>query len=140
VLGNTQHGACTVTLVERTSGFGTIGLLSRWTAANNNARLHQRIEAQSRPVRTLTLDNGTGLHSYKQVEAVVSTRCYVATSHHSWERGSNENVTGLLPQYPPKRTSREQLTQRDCQRIADKLDRRPRKRLAFRTPEEVYDA
>lgn len=140
VLGNTQHGACVVTMVERKSGFVAIGRLAQRTAANANARLRQLIEAQPRPVRTLTLDNGTEFHSYKKLEAVVSTKCYFATPHHSWERGSNENVNGLVRQYAPKRTSMEHLTQRDCQRIADKLNRRPRKRLGFRTPEEVYAA
>lgn len=140
VLGNTQHGACVVTLVERKSGFVAIGLLAQRTAANTNARLRQLIEAQPRPVRTLTLDNGTEFHSYKKLEATVATKCYFATPHHSWERGSNENANGLFRQYVPKRTSMEHLTQRDCQRIADKLNRRPRKRLGFRTPEEVYAA
>ncbi|MEX2180714.1 MAG: IS30 family transposase, partial [Gemmatimonadaceae bacterium] len=83
---------------------------------------------------------GTEFHSYKKLEALVPTKCYFATPHHSWERGSNENVNGLFRQYAPKRTSMEHLTQRDCQRIADKLNRRPRKRLGFRTPEEVYAA
>jgi IS30 family transposase len=140
VLGNTQHGACVVTLVERKSGFIAIGLLAQRTAANTNARLRQLIEAQPRPVRTLTLDNGTEFHSYKKLEAVVPTKCYFATPHHSWERGSNENANGLIRQYLPKRTSMEHLTQPGCQRIADKLNRRPRKRLGFRTPEEVYAA
>jgi IS30 family transposase len=140
VLGNTQHGACVVTMVERKSGFVAIGLLAQRTAANTNARLRQLIEAQPRPVRTLTLDNGTEFHSYKKLEAVVPTKCYFATPHHSWERGSNENVNGLFRQYAPKRTSMEHLTQARCQWIADKLNRRPRKRFGFRTPEEVYAA
>ncbi len=140
VLGNTQHGACVVTMVERKSGFVAIGLLKKRSAQFVNPRLRQLIEAQPRPVRTLTLDNGTEFHSYKKLEAAVDTKCYFATPHHSWERGSNENVNGLFRQYAPKRTSMEHLTQRDCQRIADKLNHRPRKRLGFRTPEEVYAA
>lgn len=138
VIGNTQHRACVVTLVERKSGFVAIGHVSRRGAPEVTARLRQLIEAQPRPVRTLTLDNGTELHSYKTLEAATDTVCYFATPHHSWERGSNENLNGLFRQYVPKGTSMEHLTQRDCQRIADKLNRRPRKRLGFRTPEEVY--
>lgn len=83
---------------------------------------------------------GTEFHSYAKLEALVDAKCYFATPHHSWERGSNENANGLIRQYLPKRRSMKQLTQRDCQRIADKLNRRPRKRLGFRTPEEVYAA
>lgn len=138
VLGNTQHGACVVTLVERKSGFTAIGLLAKRAAPEVNARLRQLITAQPRTVRTITLDNGTEFHSYKTLEATIAARCYFATPHHSWERGTNENTNGLIRQYFKKRASMEHLTQRDCQRVADTLNRRPRKRLGFRTPEEVY--
>ena len=138
VLGKTQHGACIVTMVERKSSYTAIGLLRKRAAPEVNARLRQLINAQPRRVRTLTLDNGTEFHSYKALEAVVPTRCYFATPHHSWERGANENTNGLIRQYLPKRVSMEHLTQTDCTRIADKLNRRPRKRLGFHTPEEVY--
>jgi len=45
---------------------------------------------------------------------------------------------GLLRQYLPKRASMAQLTQHDCNRIAAKLNTRPRTRLDYRTPEECY--
>jgi IS30 family transposase len=138
VHGSTHHNACIVTMVERKSGFLAIGQLDRCGAAETTARLTQLIAAQPHPVRTLTLDNGTEFHGYKQLEAMVDTVCYFATPHHAWERGSNENVNGLVRQFLKKGVSMEHLTQRDCQRIADKLNRRPRKRLGFRTPEEVY--
>jgi IS30 family transposase len=138
VLGNTQHGACVVTLVERKSGFTAIGYLRRRAAPEVNARLRRLLTAQPRPVHSLTLDNGTEFHSYRALEARIAVPCYFATPHHSWERGTNENTNGLIRQYVPKRTSMEHLTQRDCQRIADTLNRRPRKRLGFKTPEEVY--
>jgi transposase, IS30 family len=126
------------TLVERKTGFIAIGQLSSKQAPEVNARMRQLIDAQPRPVRTLTFDNGTEFHSYKHLEAVVEAKCFFATPHHSWERGSNENANGLIRQYLKKRVSMKHVTQRDCQRIADTLNRRPRKRLGFRTPEEVY--
>jgi transposase, IS30 family len=49
-----------------------------------------------------------------------------------------ENTNGLLRHYLPKGQCLAHLTQQDCNRIATKLNRRPRKRLAFRTPEECY--
>ena len=81
---------------------------------------------------------GTEFHAYKAVEATLPTRFYFATPHHSWERGTNENTNGLIRQYLPKRASMEQLTQRECTRIATKLNQRPRTRLGYRTPEECY--
>jgi len=138
VLGDSQAGACIVTLVERKSGFTAIGVVARRAGAEVNHRLRQLIEVQPRPVRTITVDNGTEFHSYKALEQVVDARFYFATPHHAWERGTNENTNGLIRQYLPKRVSMAHLTQHDCNRIATKLNRRPRKRLGYRTPEECY--
>lgn len=138
VLGAGQAGPCVLTLVERKSGFVAIGKLPRRTAPFVNQRLRQLIERQPRPVRTLTVDNGTEFHSYAVLEEHLPTRFYFATPHHSWERGTNENTNGLLRQYLPKGQSMAHLSQHDCNRIAWKLNRRPRKRLDYRTPEECY--
>jgi transposase, IS30 family len=138
MLGDGPSGACLLTLVERNTGYTLIGKLAHRTGEEVNARALPLIRAQSRPVRTITVDNGTEFHAYKQLEATLPTRFYFATPHHSWERGTNENTNGLIRQYFPKRTSLEHVTQRDCTRIATKLNHRPRKRLGFRTPEECY--
>ena len=138
VLGASQAGACVLTLVERKCRWTEIGKLARRTTVEVNARAEHLIKRQPRRVRTVTLDNGTEFHGYKALEARVGTRCYFATPHHSWERGTNENTNGLIRQYLPKGASMEELTQDDCDRIASKLNRRPRKSLGFRTPEECY--
>jgi len=138
VLGRGQSGACIVTLVERKSGFTAIGLVTRRAGAEVNACLQRLIERQPRPVRTITVDNGTEFHSYKALEQRVDARFYFATPHHAWERGTNENTNGLIRQYLPKRASMAHLDQPNCNRIATKLNNRPRKRLGFRTPEECY--
>ena len=96
------------------------------------------IAAQPHPVQTITVDNGTEFHDYARLERATAARFYFATPHHAWERGTNENTNGLLRQYLPKRQSMAHLTQYDCNRIAAKLNRRPRKRLGYRTPEECY--
>ena len=139
VLGDSQGGACILTLVDRKSRFTMIGKLARRTSAEFNARARAMIRAQRRPVHTITADNGTEFHGYKQLEATLPTRFYFATPHHSWERGTNENTNGLIRQYLPKRASMEHLTQQECTRIAKKLNQRPRKCLGFRTPEECYE-
>ena len=139
VLGAGQAGPCILTLVERKSGFVAIGKLRQRTGAEVNRRAQHLIESQPRPVLTITVDNGTEFHSYKTLEQLVAARFYFATPHHAWERGTNENTNGLIRPYLPKRASMAPLTQRDCNRIATKLNRRPRKRLGYRTPEECYE-
>ena len=103
-----------------------------------NRRATQLIRRQPHPVRTITVDNGTEFHAYQALERATAARIYFATPHHAWERGTNENTNGLLRQYLPKGKSMAHLTQHACNRIATTLNRRPRKRLGYRTPEECY--
>ena len=139
MLGAGQAGPCVLSLVERKTGYVLLGKLRRRTTSEVNRRATQLIRHQRRPVRTITADNGTEFHGYAALERTTSTRFYFATPHHAWERGTNENTNGLLRQYLPKGQSMDDLTQHDCNRIATKLNRRPRKRLGFRTPEECYE-
>ena len=138
MLGAGQAGPCVLTMVERKSGFLAVGKLRQRTGAHVNHRALRLISTQPRPVRTLTVDNGTEFHSYAALERRIATRFYFATPHHAWERGTSETPTARPRQSLPKGASMARLTQYDCTRIATKLNRRPRKRLGYRTPEECY--
>ena len=139
MLGAGQAGPCVLTLVERKTGYVVIGKLPARTTANVNRRATQLLCRQPRRVRTITADNGTEFHGYPAIERAIGTRFYFATPHHAWERGTNENTNGLIRQYLPKGHSMARLTQQDCNAIARQLNRRPRKRLGYRTPEERYE-
>jgi IS30 family transposase len=140
---DTVHGsgkACVVTAVERKSGLVRVGKLLRATAQNTTRRTVALLSGEPHPVHTLTADNGTEFHGYKDIEGRLDTRVYFATPHHAWERGTNENTNGLLRQYLPKGACLQRLTQRHCERLALTLNHRPRLRLNFQTPHEVYYA
>jgi len=89
-------------------------------------------------IKTITSDNGTEFHGYKEIEKLTGIKFYFATPYHSWERGPNENTNGLIRQYLPKRKSMASLTQKKCRRIAHQLNTRPRERHDFRTPLALY--
>ena len=129
---------CIVTLTERKSGFAQIGKLKDRTTRSLNKKTISLIRRDPDSFKTITADNGTEFHQYKIIEEQFNTRFYFANPYHSWERGSNENLNGLIRQYLPKGTSMADLTQQQCDAIAHKLNTRPRKRLGFKTPEECY--
>jgi IS30 family transposase len=138
IVGPEGHRPCVLSLVERQTGYLVLGKLRARTIAEVNRRAIPLLRRQPHPVHTLTCDNGTEFHGYATLEAATKACVYFATPHHAWERGTNENTNGLVRQYIPKRTSMAQLTQRECTAIARALNRRPRKRLGYRTPEEYY--
>jgi len=130
---------CVVTLVERVTGCVLIGKLHRRTVAALNRRLLEMIRSLPHLFKTITADNGTEFHGYRQIERLTGTNIYFATPYHSWERGTNENTNGLIRQYLPKGDSMRRLTQARCDEIARILNNRPRKRHRFYTPIEVLN-
>lgn len=131
---------CLLTLVERKSGYAFIGKLSARTKDEVTRALSRIIARQPDKFKTITFDNGTEFHDYALLEQRFKLACYFATPYHSWERGSNENLNGLIRQYAPKRTCLRHLTQAQCSSIARQLNQRPRKRFNFKTPMQVYNA
>jgi transposase, IS30 family len=138
VLGSSDKH-CVLTLVDRKTGYVLIGKLKQRTVEEVNRRAIALLRSAGCRVRTLTLDNGTEFHGYKAIEAATGAKVYFATPHHSWERGTSENTNGLIRQYLPKRRSMANLSQRMCSAIAAHLNARPRKRLGYRTPAEVFE-
>lgn len=129
---------CIVTLLERKTGFVLIGKLKDRSTHSLNKKTKRLISRDPCAFKTITADNGTEFHQYKIIENDSEVRFYFANPYHSWERGSNENVNGLIRQYLPKGTSMATLTQVQCDAISNHLNTRPRKRHSYRTPEECY--
>ncbi len=115
-----------------------IGKLPDKTTAALNKKTISLINRGPSSFKTITADNGTEFHQYKKIEYLHSVKFYFATPYHSWERGSNENVNGLIRQYLPKTESMQHVTQQQCDRIAVALNARPRKRFNYKTPQEIY--
>lgn len=140
--GDTVMGSdgrhCILTLVERVTGYLVIKKLVARTKEQAGTALARAIIGLKGKIRTITLDNGTEFHDYKNVEQQLGVKFYFATPYHSWERGTNENTNGLIRQYLPKGMCMKSLTQTECNRIAKELNDRPRERLGFRTPAEVF--
>jgi transposase, IS30 family len=139
VIGRDRHH-CILTLVERSSGLAIIKKLESRTAAEVNRAAAEAIREHEGQFKTLTLDNGTEFHGYKELEQGIALKCFFATPYHSWERGSNENLNGLIGQYLPKGVCMREVTSSYCSALELRLNSRPRKRYGYRTPQEVFDA
>ena len=136
VMGASWEKPCIVTLVERATGYLMIGKLPNRTTKALNRRVIEMVKGAPMPCDTITSDNGTEFHGYAEIEAATGTTIYFARPHHPWQRGTNENTNGLIRQYLPKGKSMANLTQKQCDAIAHKLNTRPRKRYDYQTPEQ----
>jgi transposase, IS30 family len=89
-------------------------------------------------LKTLTRDRGGENMGYQELEQALGISCYFAHPYHSWERGANENLNGLIRRFFPKGTDFRDLSDADIARVEYLLNSRPRKRLGWKTPYEVF--
>jgi IS30 family transposase len=126
------------TLVERKSRLVLITKLPRKSADDTNRAIITRLKKLPVPGRqTLTLDNGTENAKHEQLSAELGIKCYFAHPYASWERGTNENINGLIRWYLPKGTDFRKITPEQIAWIEHLLNSRPRKCLGYKTPLEV---
>ena len=128
-----------LTHVERKSGMLFADKLERATAELTEEKTIERFEKIPRNKKhTLTYDNGSTFASHKETERKTKIDIYFAFPYHSWERGCNENANGLLRQFFPKKSPFANINQKDIDKAYRLINNRPRKRLNYLTPHEVF--
>ena len=130
-----------VTLVERASRFVMLLKVPNSGTASVVAALSKhigRLPAELR--RSLTWDRGKEMAAHKAFTVATDVQVYFCDPRSPWQRGSNENTNGLLRQYFPKGTDLAQFSQNHLNKIALRLNQRPRKTLGFESPADRLNA
>lgn len=125
------------TLVERKTGLVLISKILNSTAKETAETVVSRLK--DIPCKTLTTDNGKENFGYEKIQTELNIFCYFAHPYHSWERGTNENTNGLIRWYLPKGTDFATIPESVIKQIETNLNNRPRKRLGWKTPLEVFN-
>ncbi len=125
------------TLVERKSGLVLISKIRNKTKEETSNTVINRLK--NIPCKTLTLDNGTENFGYEEIQKELQISCYFAHPYCSGERGTNENTNGLIRYYFPKGTDFALIEEDTIQAVERALNNRPRKRLGWKTPLEVFN-
>lgn len=128
-----------LTHVERRSGFAMADKLIRGLAELTRKTTQERFDKLPRSKKhTITYDNGSTFSEHQKLEEDTKIDIYFAHPYHSWERGCNENFNGLLRQFFPKKSSFAKIEQEDIKKAVKLINNRPRKRLNYKTPAEVF--
>lgn len=126
------------TLNDRVSGIVFIGKMKDGTIAESNRVVEERLRTIPEHIRkTLTRDRGTENFGYRELEENLNISCYFGRAYCSQDRGSNENVNGLIRRFFPKKTDFAKVTDEEVHRVEYLLNTRPRKRHGGKTPLEV---
>ncbi len=124
---------------ERRSGIVLIDKAYDRTMAEANRITMKRFGKLPPHVRkTLTRDRGAENLGYGTLQRELHMKIYFAHAYHSWERGSNENVNGLIRRFFPKKTDFRKISDEEIRMVERLLNSRPRKRLGWKTPYQVF--
>ena len=139
IVGSGPHGGALVSLVERKSGYVVLLPVPNRQAAKVRSAICGRLQQLPDELRqTLTLDNGTEFAEYEQLERTLEMVVFFTDPRSPWQRGTNENTNGLARQFFPKGTNFHQVSRYKVARAENLLNDRPRKRLNYQTPSEVF--
>ena len=134
LIGGTKNSHI-ATLVERHSRFTALVKVQSKDTATVVAAFSREIRRLPTSVRrSLTWDRGLEMAQHKSFTVATDVKVYFCDPHSPWQRGTNENTNRLLRQYLPKRTDLSSYTQSQLDKIALRLNQRPRKTLGFETP------
>jgi IS30 family transposase len=138
LMGGFSKGAV-ITLVERSTRFVLLAPLpDTHTSLDLRQALTPIITSLPEALRrSLTWDQGKEMAQHQQISIDAGIDIYFADPSSPWQRGTNENTNGLLRQYWPKGADLRQLTQAECDTVADRLNTRPRQTLDWQTPAQA---
>jgi transposase, IS30 family len=138
IIGKNHQGAI-VTINDRASGMLKMKKLESKDAEQLAIETIALLQEWRPFLHTITSDNGKEFAAHQTISEALGVTFYFAHPYHSWERGSNENLNGLVRQYIPKKTDFSTITDEFVKEVETKLNNRPRKRHNFETPNEVFN-
>jgi len=141
-----QQQNAIVTQTERSTNFILMRRLPEGKKAEPLTKMVSRmLFAWRQGVKTITTDNGGEFAAHQEItkgfrwKSLPDVKVYLADPYASWQKGAIENANGLIGQYIPKDVSFNKFSDQGIINIQHKLNRRPRKKLNFRTPISLFN-
>lgn len=138
--GDTVYGAVgkglVVTLADRKTRYLLAGKLQ-----SRNALFTEKVVVnllKDKPVKSLSLDNGSEFANFREIEKQISSPIYFAEPHKPWQRGTNENTNDILRFFFPKGTNFHEVSDEELEDVVYLINTRPRKCLNWKSPFEVF--
>jgi len=135
------HHSCIGVLTERTTRYVLLCMLQGKDAVTVRKAFQTKINLIPKSMRkTLTYDQGKEMAEHERLAKKTRIKVFFTHPHSPWEKGSVENMNGLLRQYFPKGMNLRNVNVDQLKKVEKLLNGRPRKCLNWRTPQEVFSS
>ena len=129
-----NHNQAILTINDRTSGLLKMKKIASKQAGVVTEAITELLEDWKPYLHTITADNGKEFAGHQKVAESLNIDYFFANPYCSWERGSNENLNGLIRQYFKKGSDFTNITEKRIKEVETKLNNRPRKRYNYENP------
>jgi IS30 family transposase len=129
-----NHNQAILTINDRASGMLKMKKVPSKESVVVTQAINELLADWKPYLHTLTADNGKEFAGHEEVAGYLEIDYFFAKPYHSWERGSNENLNGLIRQYFPKGSDFTNITNQRIKEVETKLNNRPRKRYSYEKP------
>jgi transposase, IS30 family len=140
IIGKDQGSAIGTLVERRTRLVRLLHLPNRDGEALHDALKARMTDLPLTLLRSITWDQGTEMARHLTITRTLGVPVYFCDSHSPWQRGSNENMNGLLRDYFPKSIDLRTYTAQHLLAVENELNNRPKRVLNDRSPAELYEA
>jgi IS30 family transposase len=136
-----QSKAAVMILVNRFSRWTILKKLDQKTALlMHKAQVKSLGDLPPQLRNSITYDNGTENALHDLTNEVLGMESFFCNPYHSWEKGTVENLIGIVRRFYPKKTDWKNVTQWDLNKVANFINNRPMKCLGYKSPYQVHIA
>lgn len=135
-----NHKKAIVTINDRCTGMMKMAKVENKTGTAVGDKIIQMLLPWKGLIHTITSDNGTEFSEHQKIAKALGVDFFFADPYKSWQRGSNENLNGLVRQYIPKSSDLDLYDDQFIKFVQDQLNDRPRKRLGFLSPSLIFNS
>ena len=137
-----KHGKtkpCLTVLIERMSRKVLITKTASKTAKLTTTSIVTALRPHLRSIKSITYDNGSEFSMHEKINKKLNIKSYFCKPYHSWEKGSVENINGLIRRFFPKGTDFGKISMKQIKYVENWINNRPMKVLNYLTPNERFE-
>ena len=130
---------CLTVLIERMSRKVIITKTASKTAKSTTTSIESALRPHLSSLKSITYDNGSEFSMHEKFNKILNTKSYFCKPYHSWEKGTEENINGIIRRFFPKGTDFGKISMKQIKYVENWINNRPMKVLGNLTPNEKFE-
>lgn len=140
VSGRGKSKVCFATLAERTTRYYiAIKIPNRNGATMAKAVIERLSKLPQGAVKTITCDRGSEFANWREIEKGLKCEMYFADPYCAWQKGTNENLNGLLREFYPKGRDLTRVSPKTLEKNLALINARPKKVINYQKPVDLFN-